>query len=406
MNTNNQETPRAWVTLIGPMGCGKSAVARHLGQLLGLPVIDLDDAIERRAGKSIRDIFASEGEAGFRDRERLTLLSTLRGDACGVIATGGGVCTVPDNLPTLQLGGIVVYLKASPQTLAGRLTKAEVSKRPKLQGAKSIEELFDKISDVLSEREDAYMEAADHVQRTDHLTPLEVAQSIAANLPTAWLLRRRRRGLLQAVAFDCDGVVLDTEPEYTEIWGRIGREMLPGMPDFAQRIKGTTLAEILHKYFPAPDQQREVRRRLEEYEAGEMRYAYKAGVVEFIGRLRSRGVRTALVTSSDRTKMGHVYDTLADLPGLFDVVVTAEDVRRGKPDSECYIKAAELLGCRPERLAVVEDSVNGLVAANDEGITCVGLAGTFREEELSHHAHLTATSYEEAWRLLERGGLL
>ena len=82
------------VLLIGMMGCGKSTVGRLLAERMRLPLIDLDEEIARAAGKTIPEIFAQEGEAGFRARETAALERALAREA-GVIATGGGIVTPP-----------------------------------------------------------------------------------------------------------------------------------------------------------------------------------------------------------------------------------------------------------------------------------------------------------------------
>ncbi len=98
------------VYLIGPMGSGKSAVGRYLARQLQLDFYDSDAEIERRTGVDIPFIFEKEGEAGFRERERETLLALTELDRV-VIATGGGAILLPENRERLAARGIVVYLK-------------------------------------------------------------------------------------------------------------------------------------------------------------------------------------------------------------------------------------------------------------------------------------------------------
>ena len=122
---------RANLTLAGFMGTGKTAVGRAVAADLGLPFLDLDDAIARQAGRSISEIFVAEGEAGFRARERLA----LRDAAClsgTVIATGGGAPLQRASFAPLAASGLVVLLTADPDELVRRLGEAE--DRPLLQG--------------------------------------------------------------------------------------------------------------------------------------------------------------------------------------------------------------------------------------------------------------------------------
>ena len=88
------------ILLIGMMGCGKSTLGQMLAKRLGRAFIDLDGEIERREGRSIPDIFAAEGDAGFRKYETAALLDALCADNA-VIATGGGIVTREENIAAM-----------------------------------------------------------------------------------------------------------------------------------------------------------------------------------------------------------------------------------------------------------------------------------------------------------------
>ncbi len=124
-------TPSA-ILLYGPSGSGKSTVGRLLAERLALPFVNLDDAIETRAGRAIPEIFATEGESRFRAWERETLERVLDGTE-KVIALGGGALTVPSTRALAEKRGRVVLLHASPDTLLERL-RADTAGRPLLQG--------------------------------------------------------------------------------------------------------------------------------------------------------------------------------------------------------------------------------------------------------------------------------
>ena len=130
---------------------------------------------------------------------------------------------------------------------------------------------------------------------------------------------------LSGAIFDLDGVVLDTEGMYTKIWGAVGRKYHPEIEGFADMIKGMTLRNIMDKWFPGEELQREVDETLRRYEAEEMEFRYLNGADEYIRGLRERGIKTALATSSKREKIESVKRQIADIESLFDVVVTAED---------------------------------------------------------------------------------
>lgn len=101
---------RANVVLIGMPGCGKTAVGKALAELSGRPLVDLDGEIEKRAGKSVPEIFASQGEGAFRDLE-----SSVLAEACArpgqIIATGGGAVLRPENRAALRRAGRVYWLR-------------------------------------------------------------------------------------------------------------------------------------------------------------------------------------------------------------------------------------------------------------------------------------------------------
>ncbi|MCD8482332.1 MAG: shikimate kinase [Verrucomicrobia bacterium] len=136
--------------LIGFMGVGKSAIGRAVAKALRMQFIDSDAEIEERAGKPIADIFASEGEAGFRALERAFTESGHPGVNC-VVSCGGGLPCQPGMSDLLMSKGVVVCLFASPQTLLERTQMS--NKRPLLNVADPLE----RIKQLLSQREPVYM---------------------------------------------------------------------------------------------------------------------------------------------------------------------------------------------------------------------------------------------------------
>ncbi len=175
---------RTDLVLTGFMGSGKSTVAGILAKKLGSDVWDTDAMIEEACGKSISDIFADDGEEVFRRMESLTLahISEALGGPDGgtgrgvVVSTGGGLPVRAENRWILKSGncGKVIYLKVSPDTVIKRLDGDDT--RPLLAGA--YDEKRDRIEKLMAEREEAYMESADIVIRSDDLTPGSVADMI------------------------------------------------------------------------------------------------------------------------------------------------------------------------------------------------------------------------------------
>jgi shikimate kinase len=167
-------SPCLLVWLIGYRGTGKTTVGRLLADRLGWGWVDCDVELERRAGRTIRQIFAAEGEAGFRLREA-ELLEELCGVAGHVVATGGGVVLDPRNRERLRQAGRVVWLTADAATVWQRLQgdAATAERRPTLTvgGLAEVEEL-------LRAREPLYRECAHTVVATAGRSPEEVVAEI------------------------------------------------------------------------------------------------------------------------------------------------------------------------------------------------------------------------------------
>jgi shikimate kinase len=165
------------LVLIGYRGTGKSAVARLLGQRLGRPAYDADDEIERRAGKSIAQIFDNEGENAFRDWETKVVRELAARPAC-VLSVGGGAVVRPENREALSQNSYFVWLTASAETIWRRLQHddATAARRPNLTVAGGITEIIA----TLEAREPLYRQCAHLVVDTEGKTPAEVADAILA----------------------------------------------------------------------------------------------------------------------------------------------------------------------------------------------------------------------------------
>jgi HAD superfamily hydrolase (TIGR01509 family) len=189
---------------------------------------------------------------------------------------------------------------------------------------------------------------------------------------------------MKAALFDLDGVVFNTEPQYTVFWGEQCREFHPEHPGLEHEIKGQTLVQIYDAWFSGPlqDQQAVITARLDEFER-HMSYYYVAGFEDYVRGLRRQGVKTAVVTSSNQPKMEAVYAKRPEFKGLFDAILTSEDFERSKPDPDCYLKAAERFGVEPKDCVVFEDSFNGLKSGRAAGMYVVGLATTNAAEDIA-----------------------
>ena len=150
------------VILIGVMGSGKTSVGLKLSYRLRRPVIDTDKEIEREEKRSISDIFATDGELYFRDKETAYLRKLLKDGCNQIISVGGGLPLREENRTLLHELGKVFYLRASADTIYERL-KHDTT-RPLLQG----DDPRNKISTLLSERDAYYRDAADVIVDVDN----------------------------------------------------------------------------------------------------------------------------------------------------------------------------------------------------------------------------------------------
>ena len=201
---------------------------------------------------------------------------------------------------------------------------------------------------------------------------------------------------MKAALFDLDGVVFNTEPQYTTFWGAQCREFHPEHPGLEHEIKGQTLVQIYDAWFSGNLQEKQalITERLNRFEQ-EMDYEYVAGFEEFVRNLRARGVKTAVVTSSNRVKMEAVYQRRPEFKSLFDAILTSEDFERSKPAPDCYLKAAKRLETSVEDSVVFEDSFNGLKSGRAAGMYVVGLATTNAAEAISPYCDRVISDYHE-----------
>lgn len=197
-----------------------------------------------------------------------------------------------------------------------------------------------------------------------------------------------------AALFDFDGVIMDTETQYTVFWDEQGRKYL-NEEDFGRRIKGQTLLQIYEKYFSdQPEAQLEISAELYVYEQ-KMSYEYIPGVEAFIADLRRNGAKIAVVTSSNEEKMANVYNAHPEFKGMVDRILTGEMFARSKPAPDCFLLGMEIFGATPENSYVFEDSFHGLQAGMTSGATVIGLATTNTREAITGKAHYIIDDFSE-----------
>lgn len=201
---------------------------------------------------------------------------------------------------------------------------------------------------------------------------------------------------LKAALFDLDGVVFDTEPQYTVFWGSQCRLYHPERPGLEHEIKGSTLQQIYDKWWSGElEKERDiVTQRLNDFEA-HMDYSYIAGFEAFVRDLRQHGVKTAVVTSSNMPKMESVFRARPEFKSLFDAILTSEDFAESKPSPDCYLKGAERFGVSPDECVVLEDSINGLKSGRAAGMYVVGLTTTNTKENIESLSNIQIKDYQD-----------
>ncbi|GHV53251.1 phosphatase [Bacteroidia bacterium] len=192
---------------------------------------------------------------------------------------------------------------------------------------------------------------------------------------------------LKVALFDMDGVIVDTEPIYDLFWKDAGERYHTGIENFADVIKGTTLPDIIEKYFSSflPEEVEQLVREVEAYEAT-MPLPAMAGSIEFLQELKANGVRMGLVTSSGQDKVERAL-ALYRLEEVFGTVVSEGRITKGKPNPMCYLLAATDLNVEPEDCIVFEDSFNGIRAGSAAGMRVIGLSTTNPAESLAGMVH-------------------
>lgn len=195
-----------------------------------------------------------------------------------------------------------------------------------------------------------------------------------------------------AALFDLDGVVFDTEPQYTMIWGKQFRKYYPGSTGMEQKIKGQTLVQIFDRYFTDPQVQAYITKELDEFEKV-MTFDYVNGFEPFIKDLRYNGIKTAVVTSSNNIKMKNVYAKHPEFKSYFDEILTSEDFDESKPSPDCYLKAASRFGFSSHDCVVFEDSINGLKSGKAAEMFVIGLSTTNPASAIAPYSNKIIADY-------------
>ena len=188
--------------------------------------------------------------------------------------------------------------------------------------------------------------------------------------------------MFKALIFDMDGVIVDSEPIFVEIEKRImkkyGVEITDEVLDRYVGISTPTMWEDLIKLYSLEcglEELLEVHEALKEEVFSEVEMIAIDGVRELLAELKNQNIPAAIASSSPVGFIGEVLQKL-DIKSYFTAVVSGEEIEKGKPHPDIFLKAAELLGVRPEECVVIEDSMHGVRAAIAAGMKCIGFANS------------------------------
>ncbi len=191
----------------------------------------------------------------------------------------------------------------------------------------------------------------------------------------------------KAVIFDMDGVIVDNSEYHYRAWEIFcEKEGYTYSREGARYWFGGTNQDILEKVYKRKVDREEAREKgaikeklYRDLIAPELRPV--PGIRNLLNNLREAGVSLAVATSAPGENVDFILDRL-DLRSFFDHIVDADGVKRGKPDPEIYLKAADILKVHPQNCLVFEDAVHGIQAAREAGMQVVGLITTLEDQEL------------------------
>ncbi len=205
------------------------------------------------------------------------------------------------------------------------------------------------------------------------------------------------------VIFDADGVLFDSEQQSLEALRMAIAELTNGavsldslrMDFICGRDDNAIVSLLNHHYGLSLDPAHFRAHKIDCYRRAMTKdpISMASGAEALLRQLESEQIPFAIATGAIREKLDLSLSALG-LVGRFPTIVTADDVSSGKPDPEIFLLAARRLGLPPRRLVVIEDTINGVIAANRAGMLSVGVVGTFTREQLAQAHHVVSGLYE------------
>ncbi|MCI5955332.1 MAG: HAD family phosphatase [Lachnospiraceae bacterium] len=213
--------------------------------------------------------------------------------------------------------------------------------------------------------------------------------------------------MIRAVIFDMDGTLIDTEKYYRIFWPKALAEFGYHMTDeqaLSMRSLGRPFAPArLRQWFGEEldyDAVRQRRKDMMEECLDREGIRRKPGALELVQRLKADGITTAVATATDPERTAK-YLRLTGLEGYFDRLISATQVKEGKPSPDIYLYACEQLGLKPEECLAVEDSPNGVLSAYRAGCKVVMVPDqTEADEETKKYLYAVAENLDEVYEII------
>lgn len=207
--------------------------------------------------------------------------------------------------------------------------------------------------------------------------------------------------MITGIIFDMNGVIIDDERIQLLAWKKILKKLHLTLTEeeFKHKVIGRTEREVLETLFNHPLTEDQ----LENYSNQRIDIAIAAyknhmeltpGLKKFLDTMRANNIHMGVATSNRKRYMNFIMDNL-HIRDYFSVILTAQDINKGKPDPEIYIKTAKKMGTSPSNCLVFEDSISGIQAGKAACMKVIGLATTHAKAELTI-ADKVITDFNEA----------
>ncbi len=206
---------------------------------------------------------------------------------------------------------------------------------------------------------------------------------------------------MEAVIFDMDGVLVDS-PKYNwkamnKLLGEEGVNVSDGeIKKYLGRSLKDQLKMLKEDYGIKEHDVNEFSKKLGriQFEIYERNIKKNSVIINFLEALKSEGIKFALATSSHRWRSDKILELLS-IKNKFDIIITAEDTEKHKPDPEIYLKTAEKLEVDPKNCVAIEDAVNGIQSGKNAGMKVIALLTDFHTKEELKEADLVINSLNE-----------